>query len=161
MNREDTIALQRDLTARGFGPLAVDGIYGPATAGAYARLIQISDAGGIGHAMPVPAAAKPWWTSRALIGSLATVILSVVSMITGLSIDAGAVTDALYALLTAVFGVITLVGTIRRQAPIDPTLALPGVRLGADRLPSERLPTHHHDAKRDPSGEFSGPFGDP
>lgn len=161
MNREDTITLQRDLNARGFGPLTVDGIYGPATAGAYARLIQISDAGGIGHAMPVPAAAKPWWTSRALIGSLATVILSVIGMFTGISIDAGAVTDALYALLTAIFGVITLVGTLRRQAPIDPTLALPGVRLGADRLPSERLPTVPDDTKRDPPGGFSGPFWHP
>lgn len=129
MTKSETIHLQHTLNNAGYGPLVVDGVYGPATAAAYSRMLQLSDAGGRGTPLPTPAAAIPWWTSKAVVGGVITVAAGLAGVF-GWSIDAGATTDAVTALITAVAGIVALVGTIRRKAPIDPTLVVPGYRFG-------------------------------
>lgn len=128
MNKEEVIALQRTLNDSGFGPLVVDGIYGENTSNAYSRMLRLSDAAGRGTVIPVPNPVKPWWTSRALIGSIVTVVASV----TGVSLGVGgseSLTESIVAILTAISGLIAFYGTLKRDAPIDKTTVLPGVRV--------------------------------
>lgn len=160
MTRAETFKLQRLLNNRGFGPIEEDGRYGPLTAAAYERMLKLSDAGGSGNSIPVPAPAKPWWTSRALIGSVVTVALSVLGAFVDWKVDAESLTDVIYQIILAISGLLAFIGTVRRQAPIDPTLVVPGVRVGAGRVrPSERLPTDAHQASDDQRNQ--SPFIDP
>ena len=124
MIKKDVLALQRRLNREGFS-LVEDGIYGPATAAAYQHYLDR-------QALPAPPASKPWWTSRALLGAVATILVSAGGLFMDLSsVDRGELTDVLVALSTGVAGLLALWGTVRRQAPIDPTLIAPGVRLRA------------------------------
>lgn len=83
MTRAEIIALQRDLAARGY-PLKADGIYGPKTAEAYQDWLNQHTPQDV--ITPAPAAAKPWWTSRAILGLLATVLAMLAGHF-GLEID--------------------------------------------------------------------------
>ena len=126
MIKKDVLALQRRLNREGFS-LVEDGIYGPATAAAYQHYLDR-------QALPAPPASKPWWTSRALLGAVATILVSAGGLFMDLSsVDRGELTDVLVALSTGLAGLLALWGTIRRQSPIDPTLVAPGVRLRAAR----------------------------
>lgn len=157
MTRDEIIHLQVTLNRRGFGPLAVDGRYGPQTAAAYARMLELSNAGGAGNSIPVPAPAKPWWASRAIIGSLVTVIGAIIGVVAEVQIDSGATADAIYSIIMGITSLFALYGTIRRKAPIDPTLVVPGVRLPVGRVqPSERVPTRAAETRQSDS-----PFADP
>ena len=156
MTRHDVLRIQRDLNSMGFG-LVEDGIYGPATAAAMRQYQRMNNPAEVGLLIPDPA--KPWWTSRAVLGALATIVASLAGALWSLDIDAAQLTDTLLALVTAATGLIALWGSVRRQAPIDPTLVAPGVRLPArERVRREPVPPGPDPARRDgfPRGHFFG-----
>ena len=124
MTRADIAEIQRTLTELGFGELKPDGIWGPATARAYDAYLA---------SMPVsqavtPPAAKPWYTSSALIGALIS-LLAWMASFAGYEFDVESAKQVIPELIGVVFAAMAVVGTWRRKAPIDPTLVLPGVRL--------------------------------
>jgi uncharacterized membrane protein len=141
MTRDEIIDLQTKLHNRGYGPVQIDGIYGPQTAAAYAEMLKFNPVGGLDQSLPVPAPAKPWWISRAIIGSVVTVALSVLGAFVDWKLDAESLTDVIYQIVVAIAGLLAFIGTVKRQAPIDPTLVVPGVRLPAGRVSDQRLPT--------------------
>lgn len=139
MTRSEIIAIQSELGVK------ADGIWGPKTAAAYAaRMAQ--DAPQAPVAMPP--VSKPWWQSRAVLGLLASVLAMIAGRF-GWSIDDGQITDLL--LKAVELGGLALAawGTVRRSAPIDPTLV---ARVGTRDV---RLPVRTHGAAdSDPRGAF-------
>lgn len=139
MTRSEIIAIQSELGVK------ADGIWGPKTAAAYAaRMAQ--DAPQAPVAMPP--VSKPWWQSRAVLGLLASVLAMIAGRF-GWSIDDGQITDLL--LKAVELGGLALAawGTVRRSAPIDPTLV---ARVGHRDL---RLPVRPNGAPdSDPRGAF-------
>ena len=139
MTRSEIIAIQSELGVK------ADGIWGPKTAAAYAaRMAQ--DAPQAPVAMPP--VSKPWWQSRAVLGLLASVLAMIASRL-GWSVDDGQITDLL--LKAVELGGLALAawGTVRRSAPIDPTLV---ARVGTRDL---RLPVRTNGAAHsDPRGVF-------
>ena len=139
MTRSEIIAIQSELGVQ------ADGIWGPITAAAYAARMA--------HEAPhapvaLPPVSKPWWASRAILGLLATVLASLAGRF-GFEVDDDAITPLLLHAVELGGLAVAAWGTIRRSAPIDPTLVA-RVR-GADvRLPvrAERTPDD------DPRGAF-------
>jgi len=136
MTREDVIELQTLLIGLGFLPPLTpegrrndDGIYGPATKRAYEYYIASRPKD---MTVMVPNAAKPWWESKALISSIATVVTGAVTVAAIVS-TGGAAALATPEVIGAIGAVITgaggIYGTITRTQPIDPTLVAPGHRL--------------------------------
>lgn len=146
MTKTEIVALQQAL---GFTGPEVDGIYGPLTQAAHRRYLDAL-------AAPVPTltppAAKPWWTSRALWGALATLAASLGGL-AGYVLDASQLTELAVTAATLASGLLALVGTLRRAAPIDPGLVarLPGGDL--------RLPVRP-DRPPHPPADPRGVFGD-
>ena len=139
MTRSEIIAIQTELGVQ------ADGIWGPITAAAYAARMAHEAP----HAPVVtPPVSKPWWQSRAVLGLLASVLAMIAGRF-GWSIDDGQITDLL--LKAVELGGLALAawGTVRRSAPIDPTLV---ARVGHRDL---RLPVRSHGAPdSDPRGAF-------
>jgi len=139
MTRSEIIAIQTELGVQ------ADGIWGPITAAAYAARMA--------HEAPhapvvMPPVSKPWWQSRAVLGLLASVLAMIAGRF-GWSIDDGQITDLL--LKAVELGGLALAawGTVRRSAPIDPTLV---ARVGTRDV---RLPVRSHgQADPDPRGVF-------
>ena len=139
MTRVEIIAIQTELGVQ------ADGIWGPITAAAYAARMA--------HEAPhapvvMPPVSKPWWTSRAVLGLLASVLAMIAGRF-GWSIDDGQITEML--LRAVELGGLALAawGTVRRSAPIDPTLV---ARVGTRDV---RLPVRTHGAAdSDPRGVF-------
>ena len=155
MTKTEVIDLQRDLYRLGFYAGPIDGIYGPNTERAYSdywatRHIEIQ--------VPVvtPEAAKPWYASTALLGALVT-IAGAAAGLAGWEFDVESAKDLLPAVITLLGGIAAWVGTIKRKAPIDPTLV---ARVGTHdiRLPSrvrsDPLPTGSTTGHKDPRGLF-------
>jgi hypothetical protein len=157
MTNTEILELQRRLNEIGLSyqilgePLAEDGIYGPDTDRVYTEWLDRD------HVMPsvTPEAAKPWWTSRAVIGLL-TVGLAWAAGKMGWLVDDDQITRILLAVLEAVGLIVAAIGTVRRKAPIDPTLVarLPG--RGDVRLP---VRAHRQTENRSGPGDETGPFG--
>lgn len=130
MTRAEIRALQQALNESGFAyqvngePLDEDGIYGPATDRVHRAWLDKDTA--IPTVTPTPA--KPWWTHRALLGGLATVLASVAA-IAGLEVDSGQLSEVLVAAVTAVTGALSMWGAIREKGGVDPTLVVGTVRL--------------------------------
>ena len=144
MTRAEIRHLQINLNDLGYGPLTVDGIYGPKTDAAFRKQSQEN----ITPEVIYPPVAKPWWTSRAVLGLLASVLALLAGRM-GWSIDDGQITDIL--LKAVELGGLALAawGTVRRSAPIDPTLV---ARVGTRDV---RLPVRSHGAADgDPRGAF-------
>lgn len=139
MTRSEIIAIQSELGVK------ADGIWGPKTAAAYAaRMAQ--DAPQAPVAMPP--VSKPWWTSRAVLGMLASVLAMIAGRF-GFEVNDGQITDLL--LKAVELGGLALAawGTVRRSAPIDPTLV---ARVGTRDV---RLPVRTHGTPDDdPRGVF-------
>jgi peptidoglycan hydrolase-like protein with peptidoglycan-binding domain len=116
--------LQTKLTELGFGPLTVDGQYGPKTEAAYRMYLDT-----VNPEMPsvAPAAEVPWYLSRAMIGALATIISALLG-IAGWAVDSGQLANIITSLIALVGGVIAIVGTLNRKGRIDKTAVLPGIR---------------------------------
>ena len=144
MTRAEVRQLQINLNDLGYGPLTVDGIYGPKTDAAFRKQTQEN----ITPEVIYPPVAKPWWTSRAVLGLLASVLALLAGRF-GFEVNDGQITDIL--LKAVELGGLALAawGTVRRSAPIDPTLV---ARVGTRDL---RLPVRTHGAAdSDPRGVF-------
>ncbi len=143
MTKTEILSIQRQLG------LKKDGIYGPKTAQAYQRWLNENTV----ESMPTPAppAAKSWWTSRAILGLMASVLAMLAGRF-GLEIDDATLTPILLQIVELVGMVIAAWGTITRQAPIDPTLV---ARVGAK---SVRLPSANP-LPADGPPDQPGPFG--
>lgn len=127
MDRARIIELQRQLIERRLlPPGADDGVWGPKTAAAYDVYIQRQHGDDV-LAKAAPPAAKPWWQSKALLGALGTIVVGLAGL-AGWEVDSGQVTELLVGLGALVSGIVAFVGTVRRKAPVDPDLVLPGVR---------------------------------
>ena len=139
MTRSEIIAIQTELGVQ------ADGIWGPITAAAYAARMA--------HEAPhapvvMPPVSKPWWTSRAILGLLASVLAMIAGRM-GWSVDDGQITDLLLKAVELGGLAIAAWGTVRRSAPIDPTLV---ARVGDRDL---RLPVRTNRAPdSDPRGAF-------
>jgi len=152
MTRREVLALQQSLNGSGYAyqltgePLVEDGIYGPATEHVH-RAWQDQHT-----RIPTltPSPAKPWWQSRAVLGLLAS-LLAMIAGRMGWSIDDGQITEILLR-ITEVGGLaVAAWGTIRRQAPIDPTLV---ARVGARDVRLPVRPERKGNPDDDPRGVF-------
>ncbi|MBP6733524.1 MAG: hypothetical protein KA142_02325 [Chromatiaceae bacterium] len=146
MTRAGTLTIQRQLNAAGWR-LREDGIYGPATARAYQAWLNAHTP----ESMPTPApvAAKPWYLSRAILGLLASAAATLAGQ-AGWMVNADEITALLVQLVEVGGLVLAFIGTVRRRAPIDPTLAAPGLRFPT-RAPDLPAGGHPH--------QPPGPFG--
>ena len=146
MTRAEVRQLQINLNDLGYGPLTVDGIYGPKTDAAFRKQSQEN----ITPEVIYPPVAKPWWTSRAVLGLLASVLALLAGRF-GFEVNDGQITDIL--LKAVELGGLALAawGTVRRSAPIDPTLV---ARVGTRDV---RLPVRSHGT---PDGDPRGAFRD-
>jgi type IV secretory pathway VirB2 component (pilin) len=125
MTKSEILELQQRLNEVGLAylvlgePLAEDGIYGPSTDRVYTEWLNRDSV------MPsvTPPVAKPWWQSRAILGLL-TVGLAWAAGKMGWLVDDEQITQILLAVLEAVGLVVAAIGTVRRKAPIDPTLVM-------------------------------------
>ena len=146
MQTERILDLQTRLNELGYGPLTVDGIYGKQTQAAYHKYLDHIDPD---TPTVTPDAPKPWWTSRALLGLLAS-FLAMVAGRFGLDLDDESLTRILFQATELVGLVVALWGTITRRAPIDPTLV---ARVGSRdvRLP---VPAERPGDSDDPRGVF-------
>jgi hypothetical protein len=154
MTRTETLALQRALNGSGLAyavlgePLAEDGIYGPNTDRVHRWHLDHDTS--IPTITPEPA--KPWWTSRGLLGGLATIIVGVAGL-AGYALDVAQITEIVVSASALVAGILSTVGSLRRKGAIDPTLVM--------RLPGRdiRLPVLPHRQDRTGTGRDPGPFG--
>jgi hypothetical protein len=132
-------------------PLIEDGIYGPNTDRVYTEWLDRDSV------MPsvTPEPAKPWWQSRAIIGLFAAVLAGAAHAM-GLEIGSEEITAILLSLVEFVGLGLAMWGTIRRQAPIDPTLVMRLPGRGDVRLPvrPERQ-TPGGPGRSDPRGHFN------
>jgi hypothetical protein len=144
MTRAEIRKIQRQLTAAGWR-LRVDGVYGPATHAAYQEWLNAHTDDG----MPAyaPPAAKPWWASRAMLGILASAVATLAGL-AGWLVDADAITTLLVQAVEVGGLVLAFIGTLRRRAPLDPTLVAPGLRYPA------APPALSPDGQSDPRGLF-------
>ena len=144
MTRAEVRQLQINLNDLGYGPLTVDGIYGPKTDAAFRKQTQEN----ITPEVIYPPVAKPWWTSRAVLGLLASVLALLAGRF-GFEVNDGQITDILFKAVELGGLALAAWGTVRRSAPIDPTLV---ARVGTRDL---RLPVRTHGAAdSDPRGVF-------
>lgn len=147
MTRAEIVTLQRDLKERGYG-LVVDGVYGPRTAEAYQDWLNQHTPQDV--ITPAPAAAKPWYLSRAVIGILVSLI-AVITERMGWIVDANTLTTLIVQLAEVAGLALAFIGTVRRRAAIDSTLVAPGVRLPTRARP---VPADDPDVSH-----LRGPFG--
>lgn len=96
-----------------------DGIYGPKTQRAHQAHLDAIDTTPVPNITPV--AAKPWWTSKALLGIIAAGIAWCISRY-GLNIDTDEITGILVNITEVAGAALAIYGTIKNRAPIDPTL---------------------------------------
>jgi peptidoglycan hydrolase-like protein with peptidoglycan-binding domain len=144
----EVLALQRAFNQSGFAyrilgePLVEDGIYGPATDRVHRAYLDEDKT--IPTVTPQPA--KPWWTHKALLGGLATVLASVAAIF-NLEVDSGLLSEVLVAAITAVTGAFSIWGALREKGGVDPTLVA-----GHLRLPVR--PNRQYPPGDDPRGAF-------
>ena len=142
MTKSEIITIQRQLTAEGLS-VKIDGVYGPETAAAYQAWLNANTPESM--PTPAPAAAKPWFLSRAVIGILVS-MAALAANVWGWEID---VEEATTLAVGAGGLLMALVGTLRRRAPIDGSVLAPGVRFSSAAKVSP-------DRRR---GGSTGPFG--
>jgi hypothetical protein len=157
MSKTEILELQRRLNEVGLAylvlgePLEEDGIYGPNTDRVYTEWLNRD------NVMPsvTPEPAKPWWTSRGLLGGLATIIVGIAGL-AGYALDVAQITEIVVSASALLAGILSTVGSIKRKAPIDPTLV---ARLPHGR--DVRLPvrTYRKPESQSGPGRETGPFG--
>ena len=146
MTKAEIVELQTQLNGQGYN-LAVDGIYGPKTEQAYAGYLDRDPA----VPTAVPPAVKPWWQSRAVLGLLATILVGLARRY-GIEVDRGGLTDVLLQVAEVAGVALAFYGTVKRSAPIDPSLVAPGLRVTA-LAPPVSAPSQPADR------DSPGPFG--
>ena len=139
-------SLQARLNELGYGPLAVDGVYGQRTQAAYHRYLDDVDPD---TPTVAPEAAKPWWASRTMLGLLAAVLALVAGRF-GWEVSDGDLVGVLTQVVEVGGLLVAFWGTVRRAGPIDQTLV---ARVGDRDL---RLPVRAEraTAANDPRGVF-------
>lgn len=142
MTKSEIITIQRQLNAAGWS-VKIDGVYGPETAAAYQAWLNANTPESM--PTPAPAAAKPWFLSRAVIGILVS-MAALAANVWGWEID---VEEATTLAVGAGGLLMALVGTLRRRAPINGSVLAPGVRFSSAAKVSP-------DRRR---GGSTGPFG--
>lgn len=146
MTKSEIIKIQTQLVKAGW-PIEVDGIYGPKTHNAYQSWLNANTPATM--PTPAPAAAIPWWQSRAIVGILVSVV-AVIAERMGWIVDADTLTTLAVQFAEFAGLALAFVGTVRRRAPIDSSLVAPGVRYPT------RSPEVSPERRRGGSG---GPFG--
>ena len=84
MTRSEIIAIQSELGVQ------ADGIWGPITAAAYAARMAHEAPGA---PVALPPVSKPWWTSRAVLGLLASVLAMIAGLLAQVETAIAAVED--------------------------------------------------------------------
>ncbi|NCU26685.1 hypothetical protein EOM86_08195 [Candidatus Nomurabacteria bacterium] len=142
--------LQKSLNESGFAfqtigePLDEDGIYGPNTDHVYRAWLDRDTS--VPTVSPTPA--KPWWTSRAILGLSATIIAMIAGQF-GFEVENEQITQVLLQAVELGGLIVATWGTIRRKGQIDPTLV---ARVGSKEV---RLPTKTQTQQNeDPRGSF-------
>ena len=130
--------IQNDINESGFGSVNTTGLYDQETNDAYSEMLRLSSIGGAFQTIPTPEPLKPWWTSRAVIGSISTIIVGISGMI-GWSLDLQGTTEIMLAIATLISGLISYIGTIQRKAPIDVSLIAPGFRISGNSIFSGKV----------------------
>lgn len=147
MTKTEIKAIQEKLIALGFlkDQWGADGVWGPNTEKAYqrfqdekTRILESKYTFNEEEEIPnvVPPAAIPWWTSKALIGGLMTIVASLAGL-AGYAFDAGQATELAVSVITVITGLLAFIGTVKRKAPIDSTLVAPKVRVQNGKLVKE------------------------
>lgn len=131
MNSEEVKALQVELESLGFdiGASGPDGVFGPKTKKAYEGYLATRHKDVV---VMVPNAAIPWWESRAMWSSLATVAAGVgtLATIAGTGgVAALAAPEAIGAMVAVFTGLGGVIGTAARKSTIDPNLVVGKVRI--------------------------------
>lgn len=150
MTRTEILELQKSLNESGFAfqtigePLDEDGIYGPNTDHVYRAWLDRDTS--VPTVSPTPA--KPWWTSRAILGLSATIIAMIAGQF-GFEVENEQITQVLLQAVELGGLIVATWGTIRRKGQIDPTLV---ARVGSKEV---RLPTKTQTQQNeDPRGSF-------
>lgn len=135
-SRDQVLALQTELNAQGYGPLAADGQYGPATAAAYRAYLDHLD-----PATPslIPPPERPWWAKPALLSGAASLLVALAGF-AGWTLDVNQLAEMLSALATLVAGALALYAGARGEAPLDRTQWAPGLRRTRLGPSPERVP---------------------
>ena len=150
MTRTEILELQKSLNESGFAfqtigePLDEDGIYGPNTD--HVDRAWLDRDTSVPTVSPTPA--KPWWTSRAILGLSATIIAMIAGQF-GFEVENEQITQVLLQAVELGGLIVATWGTIRRKGQIDPTLV---ARVGSKEV---RLPTKTQTQQNeDPRGSF-------
>lgn len=152
MTRTEILELQKSLNHPGFAfeilgePLDEDGIYGPNTDRVYRAWLDKDTS--VPTIAPEPA--KPWWTSRAILG-LAATILAMVAGKFGFEIADEQITQILLQVVELGGLIFAAWGTVGRKGQIDSTLV---ARVGTKevRLPVKKIESTAE--PEDPRGVF-------
>ena len=155
MTRTETLELQKSLNESGFAfqilgePLDEDGIYGPNTDHVYRAWLDRDTS--VPTVAPSPA--KPWWTSRAILGLAATVVAMIAGQF-GFEIKDEQITQILLQVVELGGLIVAAWGTIGRKGQIDPTLV---ARVGSKEV---RWPSPKVKESQMPSDDPRGSFRD-
>lgn len=144
------LEIQLELKELGLYTGEIDGIWGLKTDRAYADYWATHQESG-SIPMMAPAPALPWWTSGTHWSLIAVVISGLLSM-KGMDLNAEELAPLLTNAAIVIAGLVGLFRNAKRKNPIDPTLALPGVRW------HRRLPMPSVDQQ--PYADPRGPFGE-
>lgn len=129
--KDEIMALQTLLIGLGFdvGHSGADGVMGPLTLRAYEHYLATRPKD---PTVLLPNAAIPWWESKAMWSSIATVATGVATLAavvgTG-GIAAIAAPEAIGAIVAVVTGAAGVYGTAVRKAEIDPDLVVGSYRI--------------------------------
>lgn len=123
--------LQRMLIGLGFdvGAPGADGVMGPRTLRAYEQYLDTRPEE---PAIMLPNAAIPWWQSKAMWSSLATVaggVATLAAVVGTGGAAAIAAPEAIGAIAAIITGAGGIYGTAVRKAPIDPNLVVGSYRI--------------------------------
>lgn len=137
-------AMQQRLNEQGYGPLLVDGRYGPETRAAYQRYLDETD-----PTMPtlIPVAARPWYVQPTVLAGLAALVVSGFGLERyGLSADM--LRQGLDIIATAVLGLVAIWSGVKGTPPVDRGAVFPGIVRPVGELRDSALPANR------PAGEF-------
>jgi hypothetical protein len=73
---------------------------------------------------------KPWWQSRTIIGSLITVVASVLAL-AGYTLDVAAASELVFGLAGLIGGALAWYGRVKATRPISRTKVAPGLELNS------------------------------
>lgn len=117
MTRTEIIALQTKLSEMGYDVGTIDGWYGKQTQKAYAEYLKDSQLETSSSLTPM--VQKPWYLSKALMGTIVTIVAAIASFF-GWDFDSPQLTEIILSLITLISSIIAFIGTLRRNSTIKP-----------------------------------------